>query len=88
MQYLQLTAFLAESHALNLARLDSIDELAVAPLVALRQLVVTTSLHCWSALVAARELHRLLLLLLDLRLCIALRRCVVVCCVSNAGRAE
>lgn len=85
--YLQLATLLAEAHALNLAGLNSIDELAVAPLIALRQLVVATCLHCWGALIASRELHRLLLLL-GLRLCVALGRCVVVCCIGNTGRAH
>ena len=88
MLYLQLPALLAEAHALNLAGLDSVDELAVAPLIALRQLVVVAALYCRGTLVAARELHRLLGLVLDLALCVALRWCVVVCCVGNAGRAH
>lgn len=85
---LQLAALLAEAHAFNLARLDGVDELAVAPLVALRQLVVAAALDRRGALGAARELHRGLGLLLGLRLCVALGRRVVVCCVGNAGRAH
>ena len=88
MLYLQLATLLAEAHALNLAGLDSVNELAVAPLVALRQLVVAAALHRWGALGASRELHGLLLLLLDLGLCVALGRCVVVCCIGNAGGAH
>ena len=86
--HLQLAALLAEAHALDLAGLHRVDELAVAPLVALGQLVVRTALHCWRALRAAWELNRLGLLLPGLRLCVALGRCVIVCCVGNACRAD
>lgn len=86
--YLQLTTILAEAHTLNLAVLHSVDELAVPPLVALGQLVVTAlDRGCYSS--AARwKLKGLLRLLHGLCGAVARRRRVELSSIGHISRCD